>query len=102
MRLPQHSPNQEKRWWNQEKDDGFWLLWGIFNEYIEQNIIMVELRKANFHSVDIADWWKINYVKRISKTDSNFIFSKLQSCSLIFKKKECSVYYRILFTLNRF
>ena len=27
---------------NQEKDDGFWLLWGIFNEYIKQNIILAE------------------------------------------------------------
>ena len=39
---------------NKEKDDGFWLLWGIFNEYIKQNIIMALLRKANFHSVDIC------------------------------------------------
>ena len=39
---------------NTEKDDGFLLLWGIFNEFIKQNIIMEELRKANFHSVDIS------------------------------------------------
>ena len=38
---------------DKEKDDGFLLLWGIFNKYIKQNIIMAELRKANFHSVDI-------------------------------------------------
>ena len=38
---------------DKENDDGFLLLWGIFNKYIKQNIIMAELRKANFHSVDI-------------------------------------------------
>ena len=36
------------------KNDGFWSLWGIFNEYIKQNIITAVLRKT----------------KR--KTDSNF------------------------------
>ena len=25
---------------NQDKNDGFWLLWEIFNEYIKQNIVM--------------------------------------------------------------
>ena len=29
------------------KNDGFWLLWGIFKEYIKQNIIMAVLRKAH-------------------------------------------------------
>ena len=29
----------------QVKSDGFWLLWGIFNEYIKQNIIMTVLKK---------------------------------------------------------
>ena len=28
---------------HEQKNDGFWLLWGIFNEYIEQNIIMTSL-----------------------------------------------------------
>ena len=35
---------------------GFWLLWGIFKEYIKQNIVTAVLRKANAHSVYIADW----------------------------------------------
>ena len=35
------------------KNDGFWLLWGMFKEYIQQDIIMVVLRKANAHSVVI-------------------------------------------------
>ena len=39
---------------NQEKDDGFWLMWGISNEYIKQNIIMAVLRNANFRSVNIC------------------------------------------------
>ena len=41
---------------NQEKNDRFWLFWGIFSEYIKQNIIMAVLRKVN------------------RKTDSNFFF----------------------------
>ena len=32
------------------KNDGFWLLWGIFKEYIKQNIIMAVLRKVNSYS----------------------------------------------------
>ena len=30
-----------------EINDGFWLLWGIFKEYIKQNIIMTVFKKAN-------------------------------------------------------
>ena len=41
---------------NQEENDRFRLLWGIFNEYIKQNVIMAVFREA----------------KR--KTDSNFYF----------------------------
>ena len=35
------------------KNDGAWLLWGIFKEYLKQNTITVVLRKANAHSVVI-------------------------------------------------
>ena len=45
---------EEKLQFNQEKNDGFWLLWETFNEYIKQNIIMTVLKKANFHSIDIC------------------------------------------------
>ena len=35
-------------------NDGFSSLWGIFKEYIKQDIIMTELRKENSHcQVDI-------------------------------------------------
>ena len=34
------------------ENHGFWLLWGIFKEYIKQNITAV-LRKANAHSAVI-------------------------------------------------
>ena len=34
------------------KNDAVW--WGMFKEYIKQNIIMAVLRKANAHSVDIC------------------------------------------------
>ena len=37
-----------------EKNDGVWLLWGIFKEYLKQNIITAVLRKANTHSVVIC------------------------------------------------
>ena len=49
---------------NQEKSDGFWLLWGIFNVYIKQNIITAELKKKQiFIQLMFTDWWKINHVK---------------------------------------
>ena len=48
---------------NQEKDDVFWLLWGILKEYIKPNIIMAVLGKANFHSVDICILIKNNIKK---------------------------------------
>ena len=35
------------------KNDGFWLMWGIFKEYITQNITTAVLGKANAHSVVI-------------------------------------------------
>ena len=36
------------------KNDGVRLLWGIFKEYLQQNIITAVLRKANAHSVVIC------------------------------------------------
>ena len=36
------------------KNDGFWLLWGIFKEYIKPNIMMALLRKAHSHSIVIC------------------------------------------------
>ena len=43
---------------------------------------------------------KTNHVKKDQgeKLIQTLIFSKLRSCSWGFKKKECSAYYRILFT----
>ena len=62
---------------------------------------MAELRKANFHSVDI---WRLvknqSWKKRSRKLIQTLIFYKLPSCTLDFKKKECSAYYRILLTLK--
>ena len=60
------------------KNDGFWLLWGIFKEYIKENIIMTVLRKANSHSVDICRFIKNKYVKEDPrrKLDSNFYISQ--------------------------
>ena len=39
------------------KNYGFWVLWGIFKEYIKQNIMAV-LRKANSNSVAICRFIK--------------------------------------------
>ena len=36
------------------KNDRVWLLWGIFKEYLKQNIITAVLRKANTHSAVIC------------------------------------------------
>ena len=36
------------------ENDGVWLLWGIFKEYLKQNIITVVLKKANVHPVIIC------------------------------------------------
>ena len=32
------------------KNEGVWLLWGKFRDYLKQNIITAVLRKANAHS----------------------------------------------------
>ena len=36
------------------KNDGFWVLWELFKEYVKQNTIMAVLRKAHSHSVVIC------------------------------------------------
>ena len=58
------------------KNNGFWLLWGTFDQYIKENVMKV-LRKAKSHSVYIwfADWQK-NQCKRRSRSKiySNFDF----------------------------
>ena len=76
------------------KNDGFWLLWGIFKEYIKQNIIMAVLRKTLSHSVVICRLTKkIDNVKEDQrrKTDSNFDFSLAAQCLWGFNKKECYI-----------
>ena len=63
---------------------------------------MAVLRKPNFHSVDICIVMKKQSCKKRSrrKTDSNFNFFYAAKLLMRFKKKECSAYYRILFTLK--
>ena len=36
------------------KNDEFWLLWGIFLDYVKQKITTAVLRKNNSHPVDIC------------------------------------------------
>ena len=63
------------------KNDGVSLLWGIFKEYLKQNIITPVLRKANAHSVVI---WRLikKSIKQIKidkrgKIDSNSAYEIL-------------------------
>ena len=63
------------------KNDGAW--WGIFKEFLKQNIIMAVLRKANAHSVFICRLIKKSIMQMKidprGKIDSNFFaysFSK--------------------------
>ena len=64
---------------SRRKNDGFWLLWVIFKQYLKQNIITAVLKKANSHSVVIC-----RLIKKINniiedprrKTNSNFDFSQ--------------------------
>ena len=57
----------------QEKKNGYWLLWRIFKDYIKQNIVMAVLRKANSHSVKVCRLIKNNNVEEDQgkKTHSN-------------------------------
>ena len=57
------------------KNDGFWLLWGVFNKYIKQNVFMAVLRNN-------AKWFNV--------------FQNTK-CLCGFQK-ENKAYYRILFT----
>ena len=70
-----------KRWnlnFQQEKNNWYWLLWGIFKEYIKQNIVMAVLRKANAHLVVICRLIKKSTMQTKKdprrKTDSDFDF----------------------------
>ena len=64
-----------------EKNDVFWLLWGIFKEYIKQNIIMAVLRKANALSLVICRLIKkINNVKEDPEEKNWFKLWFFPSC----------------------
>ena len=74
--------------WSTGKNYGFWVLWGIFKEYIKQNIIMAVLRKANSHSVVICRLTKKNqywYCKKWSreKLTQTLVFLKLSSAHVV-------------------
>ena len=72
--------------WSNGKNYGFWVLWGIFKEYVKENIIMAVLIKSNSHSVTIYRLIKkINTVKDDPrrKTDSNFWF--FSSCLVLMR-----------------
>ena len=74
----------------QQKKYGFWVLWGIFQEYIKQNIIMAVLRKESSHSVIICRLTKKLNVKEDPrwKTDAKLNFLQATKCLWGFNKKE--------------
>ena len=43
---------------NQEKVDGFWLLWGIFNEYIKQTKKKAKKKKK----IKEKNWFKLSFL----------------------------------------
>ena len=72
--------------WSTGKNYGFWVLWGIFKEYIKQNIIMAVLRKANSHSVAICRLIKKNqYRKRWSKEKNWLKLWFFSSCLVLMR-----------------
>ena len=79
------------------KNDGVW--WGIFKEYLKQNIIMAVLRKANAHSVVICRLVKkINNVNKNGSNNKNWF--KL-FCLWGFSKKEFYVVHIFFYTTRR-
>ena len=48
----------------QQEKYGSWVLWGIFKEYIKQNIIMAVLRKVILIQLSFVDWQKIKCKRR--------------------------------------
>ena len=55
------------------KNDGFWLLWGIFKQYIKQILLWQCQQKHMLIHLWFADWQKISNIKENPrrKTDSN-------------------------------
>ena len=70
------------------KNDGVW--WGIFKEYLKQNIITTVLRKANAHSVVIC-----RLIKKKNQNENKNRFKRKNWFKLLclwgFSKKESYV-----------
>ena len=72
------------------KNDGFWLLWGIFLTSIQNKILLWQCwRKESLIQLTFAHKWKINKVKedRGEKLFQTFIFSKLPSAHEVLKRR---------------
>ena len=67
---------------------GFWVLWGIFKEYIKQNIIMAVFWKTNSHLVVICRLIKKSKQEKIQgeKLIQTLIFPKLPSAYEVFTR----------------
>ena len=64
-----------------EKNDGVWLMWRIFKEYLKQNIITAVLKSKCSFSCHLQIDKKINNVNKNGsekrKLDSNFAYKVL-------------------------
>ena len=69
----------------------------------KQSIIMVVLRKTNFHSVDICRLMKNQSCKKSQreKLIQTLIFSKLLSAHKVLRRRRRNVVHFILFTLKK-
>ena len=68
-----------------KKNDGFWLLWGIFKEHVKQNIIMAVLRIGNADLVAICRLINKKKCKRSSKWESWFKLWFFSSCLVLMR-----------------
>ena len=77
------------------KNDGTSLLWGIFKEYLKQNIITAGLRNTNAHSVVIC-----RSIKKINNVNKNRSKRKnwFKLCLWGFSKKESYVVHISFYT----
>ena len=79
------------------------FVYALYLMSISSKILLWQCKeKQIFIQLTFTDLWKINHVKKDQgeKLIQTLIFSKSPSCLWGFKKKECSTYYRILFTLK--
>ena len=83
-------------WAYTEKNNGVWLLWGIFKGYLKQNIITGALRKANAHSVVICRL--IKKIKNVNKDRCKKRKNWFKLCLWGYSKKESYIVHIYFYT----